>query len=110
MNDQIVVNIDGTEVVFEVEPQYGSQETSASDTIQKVEDVFDRACDTVRVISSGMIKSIKNMGQEMMPDSFEVEFGIKFRVDGSIIVASASSETTLKIKMVYNDTKGSNEA
>ena len=102
MSDTISVNVDGATVIIEAQPVYGSEYTNAQKAIEKVEDAFERARSTVNLVASGMIQTVRSMSEDLTPDQFELEFGIKFSVDGTVLVASVSSETTLKVKLIYN--------
>lgn len=100
MND-LSVQINGQEVLIEAEPVYGSEDTGVDDVVQKAQDAFERATTTISNVSKSMVQAVRSLQGENRPNEFSLEFGIKFKVDGSVMIASTSGEATLTVKMVY---------
>lgn len=105
MSTAIQVLVDDTPIFIEVEEAQvrGSERTSARDVGARVQDAFERAKQTIVHISSSMVQTIQALGQATIPDEFTIEFGIKFKVDGTVFIASSSTEAALKVKMVYRN-------
>lgn len=100
----ILVPIDGEPIWVEVEPQsqYGSQPTTSAEKVMKqTKEMFDHAQTTIALVSSKLARSIKNMDQALAPETFELEFGLKFSAEGTVMLASATAECALKVKMSY---------
>ncbi len=95
------VQINGQEVLIEVEPVYGSEYTGVGDVVEHAQDAFERATTTITNVSQSMVRAVRSLGGENRPNEFSLEFGIKFKVDGSVMIASTSGEATLTVKMVY---------
>lgn len=104
MAEIVPVTIQDQTIYIEMEATYGSEETSPS-ALQQLTSAFDRARETAITVTSGMVSAIREMDQALTPDEFELQFGIKFKVDGTVVVASVGTESTLNIKMVYRHKK-----
>jgi Trypsin-co-occurring domain 1 len=100
----IPVRIGGIEVLVESTPVAGTQATSkASDAADHVVDAFDRAKETILEIAAstaGLIEDAARRGAR--PDQLQVEFGLKFSVQGNIIVAGATAEAALVVRLTYD--------
>jgi len=101
MSTVLSINVDGQEILIEAETIYGSEETSADDVIERTAGSFERAKATIVAISKSLVTAINGVDEALTPDEFTLEFGIKFKVDGSVLVAAVSTEAALTIKMVY---------
>ena len=53
-------------------------------------------------IAASTATALRQAGRAARPDALEVEFGVKFSAKGDIIVAGASGEVTLKVKLTYD--------
>lgn len=94
----------GVEVLVETVSVAGSEPTSAVDRAgEKILDAFDRAQDVIvgtAVSTLGVIEGLAKRAAR--PDRFEVEFGLGFSTTGNVIVAGASADATLKVKLSYD--------
>jgi Trypsin-co-occurring domain 1 len=95
------VQINGQEVLIEAEPVYGSEDTGVGDVVEHARDAFERATQTISNVSKSMVQAVRSLQGENRPNEFSLEFGIKFKVDGSVMIASTSGEATLTVKMMY---------
>ncbi len=104
MAETIPVTIEGKTIYIEMDAAYGSEETSPG-ALDHLTSAFDRARETAVAVASSMTSAIRAMDEALTPDEFELEFGIKFKVDGTVVVASIGTESTLTIKMLYRHKK-----
>ncbi|NJO82663.1 MAG: hypothetical protein HC828_07450 [Blastochloris sp.] len=56
-------------------------------------------------VAGELVGAVKAMDSMLTPDEFTFEFGITFTANGNIVLASASTETTLHITMTYHHGK-----
>jgi len=92
------------DVLVETRPVAGTEPTGALDKAQdKVVDAFARAKTTIVAIGESTLDVIDRLAasRHARPTSFEVEFGVGFSTKGNVIVAEASADATLKVKLVY---------
>ncbi len=68
----------------------------------RVQDAFEQAQSTIVEIATSTAAALRRAGRAARPDALEVEFGVKFSAKGDIIVAGASGEVTLKVKLTYD--------
>lgn len=97
------VNINGQDVFIEVESNYGTEFTGVEEVAQKAQNAFEKATETIASVSKSMVQTVRSLPQKTRPDEFSLEFGIKFKMDGSIKIAAVSGEATLAVKMVYKN-------
>ena len=103
------VQINGKDVLIEAEPVFGAEYTGAEEvTVQRAQGAFERARETISEVSQSMVKTVRNFKRSTRPDEFSLEFGIKFKMDGSVVIASTSTEATLTVKMVYKNSSADN--
>jgi len=106
MSTSIQVLVGATPIFIEVEETEsleGPEEISAKDVVARVQEAFERAKQTIVHISSGMAQAIRALEHAAAPDEFTLEFGVKFKVDGTVLVASTGTEATLQVKMLYRN-------
>ena len=100
----IPVRIGGIEVLVETTPVAGTEPTSkGSAATEHVVDAFERAKETILEVAAstaGLIGDAARRGAR--PDQLQVEFGLKFSVRGSIIVAGATAEAALVVRLTYD--------
>lgn len=112
VNRVIPVRVGETELLVEAVPLAGSEPTSRlGDAGDQVIDAFGRAFDAVVEIASSAAGAITRLGQRgARPEQVQVEFGLKFSAQGNVIVAGASGEATLLLRVTYDasrtDTSG----
>lgn len=99
----IPVRVGGVEVLVETTPVAGTEQTSRIDSaVDQVDGAFARAQATIVEIATSTVDAVRTAAaRAARPDQLEVEFGLKFSVKGDVIVAGASGEATLKVKLVY---------
>ncbi|MEV1198832.1 CU044_2847 family protein [Microbispora rosea] len=82
----------------------GTQPTSRSERrTELLHDMFLRAQAVVEQIAFSAIEIRHKLASKANPpNQVEVQFGVKFSTQGQIIVASASTEASLAIKLIFN--------
>lgn len=99
--NELTVEINGQEVLIETDSTVGSEYTGVGEVAAHAQDAFQRATTTISNVSRSMVGTIRSLKDENRPDEFSLEFGIKFKLDGSVVIASSSGEATLTVKMLY---------
>lgn len=84
----------------------GSEPTSrAADAAGAVLDAFARAQEAIVELAASTAATVEEARKRMArPDHLEVEFGLKISATGNVIVAGASGEATLRVKLTYDST------
>lgn len=106
MAQTVAVRVGAVEVLVEVVPVAGSQQTSSGGRVDRAVDyaasAFERAQSTVEEIAVSTARMVGRVSRRVgRPESVEVEFGLKVSAKGDVIVAGASGEASLKVKVVY---------
>lgn len=101
------VRVGDIELLVETVPVAGTQATSAAsriaDAADNVRDAFVRAQSAIVEVAASTMQVIEEAGRRAArPDTMEVEFGLKFSANGSVIMAGVSGEATLSVKLTYN--------
>ena len=93
----------GVEVLVETRSVPGTEQTSALDKAQeRMTDALERAKATIVAVGESTVDVIARLSSRAVhPEKVEVEFGLGFSAKGAVIVAEASAEATLKVKLVY---------
>jgi hypothetical protein len=98
------VRVGDIELLVETVPVAGTQATSRiEDAVNNVRDAFARAQSAIVEVAISTMEVIEEAGRRAArPDTMEVEFGLKFSANGNVIMAGASGEATLAVKLTYN--------
>ncbi|MFG3020188.1 CU044_2847 family protein [Streptomyces sp. NPDC048254] len=102
-NRLLPVRVGEVELLVETVPVAGSEPTSRlGDAERRVVDSFDHARDAVVEIAASAAEAVRRLRERAAaPESVEIEFGLKFSAQGSIIVAGTSGEASLVVRMSY---------
>lgn len=102
----IAVRVGEAELLVETAQVSGTEELSRiGDATQRVQDAFNRAQTAIVEVATSTARMIEETGRRAArPDALEVEFGLRFSAEGSLIVAGSTSEATLRVKLTYNRT------
>lgn len=86
----------------------GSEPTSRlRNASGRVVDAFDHARDAIVEIASATGEAIGRLTHEATrPEQVEVEFGLKFSTQGTIVVAGVSGEASLVVRLKYPAPRG----
>jgi hypothetical protein len=95
----VPVRVGSVEVLVEVVPVAGSQQTSVTD---RLAGTFERAQVVIEEIAASTARTIRRLtSRSIGPDQVEVEFGLKISAKGDLIVAAGSGEASLRIMLTY---------
>ena len=73
------------------------EEAGAGDwVIDKTKEYFDKVLSQIKVFSSSIADSIKNISEEV-----EVEFSVKLAADAGIVISSVSTEASITVKLKW---------
>jgi hypothetical protein len=102
------VRVGGIELLIEAVPVAGSEPTSrATDAVDGMVDAFSRVQDAIVEVAASTAAVIAEAARRgAHPDRFELEFGLGISAKGNVIVASASGEATLKVRLSYDAKSG----
>ncbi|HEY9371912.1 CU044_2847 family protein [Streptomyces sp.] len=102
-NRLLPVRVGDVELLVETVPVAGSEPTSRLQGASRhVVDAFDHAQDAVVAIATSAAEGIGRLkDRAVRPEQVEVEFGLKFSAQGNVIVAGASGEASLVVRMTY---------
>jgi hypothetical protein len=103
MRRSIPVRVGDVDLLVEAEPVAGTEPTSRIDSaVDRVGEAYARAQEAIVEIASSTAESIrKAAARAARPDEVEIEFGLRFSVQGDVIVASAAGEATLRVRLTY---------
>ncbi|MBY8870507.1 hypothetical protein K7640_01465 [Micromonospora sp. PLK6-60] len=99
----VPMRVGGRELLVEVVQVAGSEPTSRVDVArERVVDAFDRAREAIVAVAISTVETANELTRRAAcPEGIEVEFGIKFSVQGNVIVAGGSGEATLTVRLTY---------
>ncbi|GIH65418.1 CU044_2847 family protein [Microbispora siamensis] len=111
MQTLVPTRLGNVEVFVEAVPVPGSEPTSALDNqMARTKEMFKRAQEVIEQVAISASELRDRISEHARkPDQIEVQFGLKFSAQGHIIVASASLESSLTVKIIYGDTASSND-
>jgi hypothetical protein len=106
------IEIDGQEVLIETSPielppRRGGADTeqvNIGNTIEQAKNGFDEAMRYARVLAEGTIKQIKGVGKDAIPDTVEIEFGVKLNAKTGVIT-EVGGEAQFTMTLTYHLTK-----
>jgi Trypsin-co-occurring domain 1 len=104
----VPANVGGLDLLVEAISLPGSEPVSRGGQAERVQDLFNRAQAVIEqiAISTAQIRD-RVAARAVMPDKIEIEFGLKFSVQGQIIVASTATEASLAVRISYEASSGS---
>jgi len=97
------IRVGDIEVLVETVELYGSEPTSALSAAQnRVSNAFDRAKEAIIQVAGSAISTIRASAEQAgRPEKVELEFGLKFDVNGNIVLATGSAGASLTVKLSY---------
>lgn len=103
MTDLVAMTVGGVDVLVEAVRLPGSEPTSVGGRAgEKVSDAFEAANRVIASAAESMWEMLQGLAARAgHPDQLQVEFGLKYSVKGTVIVAGAAAESNLKVKLVY---------
>jgi hypothetical protein len=99
----VPMRVGDVEVLVQTIPVAGTEPTSTlGDASQRVLDAFERAHQVIVGAAASTAKMIDKLGaQGARPQQMEVEFGLGFSANGNVIVAGATANATLTVRLLY---------
>lgn len=99
----IPAEISGVTLLVEAVPVPGSEPTSRHDSTGRVQDMFYRAQEVIEkiAITTGELRD-RLATKSRAPDQIELQFGISFATQGQIVIAGASAQASLSVKITYH--------
>ena len=99
----VPMRVGGVDLLVETTPVPGTEQTSAIDKAQDaVVDAFERGQSAIVAVATSTVGTINRLGERLVrPDEMKVKFGLKFSVQGNVIVAGAAGEATLEVELTY---------
>lgn len=77
------------------------EEASAGDwVIDKTKEYFDKTLSQIKMFSSSIADSIKNISDEV-----EVEFSVKLTTEAGIVISSVSTEANITVRLKWEKSK-----
>ncbi|NBE99988.1 hypothetical protein FE391_41690 [Nonomuraea sp. KC401] len=109
MQQLVPMTLGQVEVLVETVAEPGSEPTSSlNDQLARTKEMFGRAQEVIGQMAVSALEIKDRVAQHSRkPDQIEIQFGIKFSAQGNIILASASAEASLTVKVVYGATQPS---
>ena len=97
------VRIGDVEVLVELAQVAGTEPTSGREGLrERLLAAYALAQDTIVAVASTTVETMRRLGEAARPDRFEMELGLAFTADGNVVVAKASGQATLKVKLSYD--------
>ncbi|MDQ3740750.1 MAG: hypothetical protein M3320_06735 [Actinomycetota bacterium] len=98
------LRIGNEEVLVETVTMAGSEPTGrAARARDEVLDAFQQARAAILQVALETVDAVRGTAaQAVRPSTVEVEFGLKFSAQGNVIVAGASGEATLVVRLSYD--------
>lgn len=90
---------------FEPDADYNIEEVSVREKISDALGAFETALDTIETITKETVKKVRKFDQEIAPDEFEFQFGIKLNGEYGAVLTKAGGEAQLSIKMTFRHKK-----
>jgi hypothetical protein len=107
MSGRVVpMRVGDVELLVETVPVAGSEPTSKlGDAGAQVVEAYQRAQDAIVALGGSVADTVTRLAQQAArPEQVRVEFGLRFTASGSVFVASASGEASLRVSMTYHPT------
>ena len=99
------VRVGDVDLLVETTVVPGSEPTSGrlGDAASRVAGAFDEAERAIVEIAGRLAGTVADLGKRgTRPDHVQVQFGLKFSAQGTIIVAGATAEASLQVTVTYD--------
>lgn len=97
------VLIDDEPVLIEIEgnsDDSGTEQLGLKDIKENIVSSFDDTMENAHRFAKGIVRKIKKFDKSITPNTFELQFGVKFGAKGGVIT-EASGEAQLIITLTY---------
>jgi hypothetical protein len=100
----LATEVGGVPVLVETIAVPGTEPTAGrKTTAERAQEMFSRAQAVVEQFALTAVQIGERVAANgRRPDQLEVAFGLKFSATGDVVVASASTEASLSVKIVYD--------
>ena len=104
----IPAEIGGIPISVEVVTAPGDEATSRIPRQDRAKELFERAEAVIEQMAESTSRIAKRVSsREARPEQIEIQFGIKFSSQAGIVFASAATEASLAVKIVYGGSAAS---
>jgi hypothetical protein len=87
--------------------EVGISLTSGAELAKQSALAINNAMNTIRNMAYRVVTTMKSLPEQ--PTQIEVQFGIKLNLEGSAVVAKASGESTITVKLSWDQQKKSDQ-
>lgn len=100
----VSTELGGVPVLVEAVALPGTQQTARPGSVERAHDMFSRAQTVIEQFALSAVQVGERVAaHSRRPDEIEIQFGLKFSVQGDVVIASAGTEASLSVKIVYRD-------
>ncbi|MCQ3931053.1 MAG: hypothetical protein DPW16_11395 [Chloroflexi bacterium] len=107
-NKQKNVSFDDVEILVELLGSGGVQDLSRinrKEFAERSAEALSNAMSTIREMAEYVVATMQSLNVVQRPDSIEINFGLKLTSDAKALVASASAEAQIGVKLIWVNTK-----
>ena len=100
----IPVYVDGVELLVEATLAAGSEPTSPRQdrVMNELSAAFDRAQTAIVAVAASAADTMNQLSQRpLCPDRMQIRFGLKFSLQGNVIISGIAGESTLEVTLNY---------
>jgi hypothetical protein len=99
----VPMRVGDVELLVETVAVAGSEPTTRlGDAGAQVVEAYERAQDAIVALGGSVADTVRRLTQQAArPEQVRVEFGLRFTAAGSVFVASAAGEASLRVTMTY---------
>jgi len=101
---EVQVGDKGT-ILVDVTPAEGMFAAGGEDIIERAEDAFEKAMDTIRVCAEGFWGHIANFPEYVCPQEVAMEFGVTFGAEVGAVVTKTSGEANFKVSLTWKESE-----
>jgi hypothetical protein len=100
----VAADIDGVPVLVEVMSAPGTEQTASPvRPAERIHEMFVHAESVISKIAESAVRVGRQIArQAQSPNKVEVQFGLAFTAQGQIVIAKATVEASLSVKVTYD--------
>jgi len=100
----IPTEVDGMPIWVEAVVEPGEEPTAFGRKIgERLPEIFAHAKIAIAYLSREALEAARDVAKEVAsPEQIEIQFGLKFSTQGSIIIAGSTLESSLSVKIIYS--------
>lgn len=96
LDDETTIYLETADVCTIMKDPMFEEAGAGERILEKTKEYLDKVLSQVRVFSSNVADSIKNISDEV-----EVDFSVKFASDAGIVISSVSTEASITVKLKW---------